>query len=118
MFAHLRLVRPHIQRVYDLSVWVFGYFSMAWLQHAVGYSTAAQLRPALLTGLACGFAFVLLAAPLRLHEGRSPIGSFADALVTTLLGVIVSVAALVVSFYTLDVRISVAGGGAMLAFGL
>ncbi len=116
MFAHLRSVRPHVQRLYDLSAWVVGYFAMAWLQHVVGYSTTAQLRPALLTGLICGLLFVVLAAPLRLHEGRYPIGSFDDALLTSLLGATISVAALVISYYTLDVRVSVAVTGPMCAF--
>ena len=78
MFAQLRSVRPPAQRSYDLAAWVFGYFSMAWLQTAVGYSTSAQLRPALITGVASGIAFVVLGVPLRVHEGRNRVGSFAD----------------------------------------
>ncbi len=115
VFARLRSVRPHAQRLYDVISWVFGYFSMAWLQHVVGYSTSAQLEPALVTGLACGLAFVVLGAPFRLHEGRSPVGSFADALLVTFLSAFISLVALVVSFYTLDIRISVAVTGAMCA---
>ena len=116
MLAHLRSVRPIVQRLYDLGAWVFGYFAMAWLQDVVGYSTSAQLRPALLTGLVCGLAFLLLAAPLRLHEGRSPIGSFPDAVLTSLLGGFISLVALVISFYTEDIRLSVAVTGPMCVF--
>ena len=116
MFAQLRSIRPFVQRLYDLGAWVFGYFAMAWLQVVVGYSTTAQLRPALLTGLICGLVFLALAAPLRLHEGRSPVGSFADAVLTSLLGGFISLAALVVSFYTQDVRLSVAVTGPMCVF--
>jgi FlaA1/EpsC-like NDP-sugar epimerase len=115
LFARLRSVRPHALRLYDTSAWVFGYFSMAWLQDVVGYSTSAQLLPALVTGLVCGLAFVVLGALFRLHEGRSPVGSFADAVLVTLLSTLVSLAALAVSFYTLDIRISVAVTGPMCA---
>jgi FlaA1/EpsC-like NDP-sugar epimerase len=89
---------------------------MAWLQVVVGYSTPAQLRPALVTGFICGLCFLTLAAPLRLHEGRSPVGSFADAVLTTLLGGFISVVALVVSYFTGDLRISVAVTGPMCVF--
>src|ERR1700712_3797661 len=116
MFAHLRSVRPHVQRLYDLMAWVIGYFAMAWLQHVVGYSTSAQLLPALLTGLCCGLLFVVVAAPLRLHEGRYQIGSLDDALLNPRLGATIAVLALGISFYTLDVRISVAVTGPMCAF--
>ena len=116
MFAHLRSARPLVQRLYDLCAWVFGYFSMAWLQHVVGYSSTAQVRPALMTGLLCGLAFLALAAPLRLHEGRSPIGSFDDAVLTALIGTVVSAVALVISFYALTIRISVAVTGPLCVF--
>jgi FlaA1/EpsC-like NDP-sugar epimerase len=116
LLAHLRSVRPFLQRFYDLGAWVLGYFSMAWLQVLVGYSTTAQLRPALITGLSCGLVFLLLAAPLRLHEGRSPVGSFADAVLTSLLAGFISLVALVVSAYTQDVRLSVAVTGPMCVF--
>jgi FlaA1/EpsC-like NDP-sugar epimerase len=116
MFTHLRAVRPPAQRTYDFAAWVFGYFSMAWLQTAVGYSTSAQLQPALVTGVACGTAFVVLGVPLRLHEGRNRVGSFADALLVTFLGAIISAVALVVTYSTGDVRISVAVTGPMCAF--
>ncbi len=116
LFAGLQLVRPLVQRLFDLSAWVLGYFSMAWLQAVVGYSAYSQLGPALITGLACGIAFLALAAPLRLHEGRSPVGSFDDALLVSLLGGAISLVALAVSAYTTDIRISVAVTGAMCAF--
>jgi FlaA1/EpsC-like NDP-sugar epimerase len=116
MFSHLRPFRPHIQRLYDLSAWILGYFSMALLQQVVGYSPSGQLRPALITGLICGVSFLLLAAPLRLHEGRSPIGSFDDAVMTTLLGGLIAAVALVVSYYTLDIRLSVGVTGPLSVF--
>lgn len=89
---------------------------MALLQHVVGYSTSEQLRPALVTGLACGLAFLALAAPFRLHEGRSPIGSFDDALLTTLLCGVISLVALAVNAYTHAIRISVAVTGPLCVF--
>ena len=117
MFAHLRSVRPYAQRFYDFGAWVFGYFSMAWLQQVVGYGPADPAACRLVTGLICGLVFVILAAPFRLHEGRSPVGSFADALLVTLVGgTHLAAGARVVSLYTYVVRLSVAVTGPMCAF--
>jgi FlaA1/EpsC-like NDP-sugar epimerase len=116
LFVALRLFRPLVQRLYDLGAWVLGYFAMAWLQYAVGYSSVAQIRPAIWTGLVCGLVFVVLAAPFRVHEGRSPVGSFADVLLVSALGAVISLVALVVTFSRDDVRISVAVTGPMCTF--
>jgi FlaA1/EpsC-like NDP-sugar epimerase len=114
--AQWRHVRPHAQRVYDFSAWVIAFFSMAILQDVVGYGDAAQIRPAVMVGVACGSTFILLAAPVRLHDGRSPIGSFSDALLTSLIGATVALAALVTNFYAPQVRVSVAVTAPMCAF--
>ena len=54
---------------------------------AVGYSTAAQMRPALdHRAWSADWSSCVLALRFRLHEGRSPIGSFADALLVTVAG--------------------------------
>lgn len=116
MFALMRLTRPLLQRLFDLGAWVFGYFSMAYLQLAVGYSTSAQLRPALFVGLACGIAFLVLAAPWRLHEGRSPIGSFDDVMLVAFLGGFIAVVTLFLTRYTHVMRLSVAVTGPMSVF--
>ena len=72
LFARLRSVRPHRpaalrhQRL-GLRVLLDGVAAARRrLQHS------DQILPALVTGLVCGVAFVLLGAPFRLHEGRSP----------------------------------------------
>lgn len=81
-----------------------------------GLRDAAQTRPAILVGITCGLTFVLLAAPVHLHDGRSPIGSFADALLTSLIGAVVAFSALVVNFYVPQVRVSVAVTAPMCTF--
>lgn len=116
VFAGLRLVRPLFQRLYDLGAWVVGYFSMAYLQLAVGYSTAEQLRPALLMGLACGIFFLVLAGPMRLHDGRSQVGSFDDVLLVALLGSLIASFVLVFTLYSHVIRLSVAVTGPMSTF--
>lgn len=115
LLAHLRAVRPHVQRLYDVSAWVLAFFVMATLQRVVGYSAGAFILPSLLLGLACGVGFLLLAAPFRLHEGRSPVGSFADAVLTSGMGCVVGAAAVLYTLVTQQVRVSVGVTGAMCA---
>ena len=60
------------------------------LQH-VGAAASRRSSP----GWSADSPFIAVAAPLRLHEGRYQIGSFDDALLTTALGAVISVVALV-----------------------
>jgi FlaA1/EpsC-like NDP-sugar epimerase len=115
-FAQWRQVRPQVQRLYDFSAWVLGFCAMAVLQDVVGYNDATQIGRAAVVGVICGLAFVLLSAPVRLHEGRSPIGSFPDALLTSLIGATVALCALIVNFYVPQVRVSIAVTGPMCVF--
>ncbi|MGN6250586.1 MAG: polysaccharide biosynthesis protein [Marmoricola sp.] len=111
----LRVLRPMLQRLFDLGAWVLSYGAMAWIQVAVGYGPESQIEPSLLIGLCCGAAFLLFTMPLRLHDGRSPIGSFDDAVLTGVVGGLVSLLGLVATSYADSVRLSVGVTGPMCA---
>ena len=83
-FSRLRQTRTLALVTYDSVSWLVGFVAMALLQVAVGYSPPLVLPSALVLGVSCGIAFVGIGLPLHLHLGRSPVGSFADAVLATL----------------------------------
>jgi FlaA1/EpsC-like NDP-sugar epimerase len=90
---------------------------MATLQFVFGYSPQHDIVPSALLGVACGLVFVVLGFPLHLHRGRSTIGSFPDAVLTTLLGGSVALMALTLNLALGNpVRVSVAVTAPMCAF--
>lgn len=110
-------MRAYVLAAYDFTAWVVSFLAMATLQWLVGYSTAPEILPAALLGVGCGLAFVGLGLPMHLHRGRSQIGSFPDAVLTTILGGSIALAAVVLNWVTLlGVRISITVTAPMLAF--
>ena len=90
---------------------------MAGLQRLADYGTPTSLGPAVMMGAACGVAFVLLGMPLHLHQGRAALGSFADALLTNLLGGSIAATALALNLVLgSPVRISVMVTAPVVAF--
>lgn len=117
VISRARRVRTYLLAAYDFLAWALSFLAMAALQYAVGYSNAADIAPALVLGIACGLVFVSFGVPMHLHSGRSPIGSFPDAVLTSVLGGTVAFLALVTNFAIgAPVRISVAVTAPMCAF--
>ncbi|WP_445258370.1 polysaccharide biosynthesis protein [Nocardioides aurantiacus] len=83
-FSRIRQTRTLALVTYDSLAWLIGFAAMALLQVAVGYSPPLVLPSALVLGVSCGIAFVGIGLPLHLHLGRSPVGSFADAVMASL----------------------------------
>lgn len=102
---------------YDVVAWVVSFASMSTLQYVVGYSPRHDIVSASLLGAGCGLAFVTLGFVLHLHRGRSASGSFADAVLTSLLVGWVSACALLINWAIgAPVRISVSVTAPVCAF--
>ncbi len=100
-----------------MCAWVAGFAAMALLQYAVGYSHFGVIYPAVALGLGSGLAFVVLGLPLRLHQGRARLGSFEDAVLTSLVFATVASGALAVNLALgAPARISVSVTGPMCTF--
>ncbi len=86
LLSQVRPWRAYLLMTYDFVAWVASFVAMATLQYVVGYSSRHDLIPATLLGVGCGVAFAVLGYPIHLHRGRSAVGSFPDAVLTSLVG--------------------------------
>lgn len=110
-------MRTYLLMTYDFVAWVASFVAMATLQYAVGYSTFDDIGPAALLGVGCGLVFLVLGLPVQLHRGRSQVGSFPDAVLTTLLGGSTALLAVAINFALgTPVRVSVTVTAPMCAF--
>lgn len=116
-FSRIRQTRTLVLVSYDSVAWLVAFVAMALLQVIVGYSPPLVLPSAIVLGISCGIAFVGVGLPLHLHLGRSPVGSFADAvlasLVCGLVGVFVTTVNLAVGA---PARVSLTVTASMFAF--
>ena len=83
VLTRVRSVRAYLLMTYDFLAWVLSFVAMATLQYVVGYSGSDDIAPAALFGVSCGVGFILLGSTVNLHRGRSPVGSFPDAVLTS-----------------------------------
>jgi FlaA1/EpsC-like NDP-sugar epimerase len=117
VLSKVRPVRTYLLMTYDFTAWVASFVAMATLQYVVGYSSRHDIVPAALLGLGCGIVFVALGFSVHLHQGRSAVGSFPDAVLTTLLGGSIALLALLVNLVIgAPARISVTVTAPMCAF--
>ncbi len=117
VISRARRVRTYLLMAYDFWAWVVSFAAMATLQYAVGYSPGADIVPSTLLGVGCGLVFVAFGLPMHLHAGRSPIGSFPDAVLTSVLGGTVAFLAVLANFLLgMPARVSVAVTAPMCAF--
>ena len=117
VLSRVRPVRTYLLMTYDFAAWVASFAAMATLQFLVGYSSRSDIIPAAALGVGCGVAFVALGFPVHLHRGRSPVGSFPDAVLTTLIGGSVALLGLAVNLALgAPVRVSVTVTAPMCAF--
>lgn len=107
--AEVRRIRTQLQVGYDAAAWSVSFLAMAALQALVGYSSTSDVVPALAFGIGCGLVYALVGATVHLHQGRSSIGSFADAVLATLVWAITALTGLLVDLAGHGpVRVSVA----------
>ncbi len=104
VLSRARSVRTYVLMAYDFFAWVASFVAMATLQYLVGYSPRHDIIPAALLGLGCGAVFMAVGFPLHLHRGRSAIGSFPDAVLTTPLGGSVALLAVAANFAAANPR--------------
>ncbi len=110
-------MRTYLLMGFDFLAWVASFAAMATLQYVVGYSPRHDIADATLMGIACGLAFALLGLPVHLHRGRSSVGSFADAVLTSLIWGAVAMVCLATNFLLgAPVRVSVTVTAPMCAF--
>ena len=95
---YVRSVRAYLLMTYDFLAWVLSFVAMATLQYVVGYSGSEDIAPAALFGVSCGLGFILLGSTVNLHQGRAAVGSFPDAVLTSIVGGLVASVALVANF--------------------
>ncbi|ROR92530.1 polysaccharide biosynthesis protein [Nocardioides aurantiacus] len=116
-FSRIRQTRTLVLVTYDSVSWLVAFAAMALLQVAVGYSPTLVLPSALVLGVSCAIAYVGIGLPLHLHLGRSPVGSFADAVLASLVSGLVGLFVVTVNLAVgAPARVSLTVTASMLAF--
>ena len=82
--AHLRRRRAALAIAYDVCAWLFGYVAFAWLRLDADASSVPWSE-VLTVGAATAVLYVVLAAPVRLHQGRARTASLEEMLLLGLL---------------------------------
>ena len=116
VLVRARGIRAALLGSYDFVAWLVGFTVMGVWQRLVGYGTGADAVDAALMGAVVALVFIVLGSRVHLHQGRSPIGSFPDAVLTGLLWVVVGWLGLVTNLMVgSPVRVSVTVTGPLLA---
>jgi FlaA1/EpsC-like NDP-sugar epimerase len=116
VLVRARGIRAALLGSYDFVAWLVGFAVMGVWQRLVGYGTSADAVDAALMGAVVALAFIVLGSRVHLHQGRSPIGSFPDAVLTGLLWAVVGWLGLVTNLMLgSPVRVSVTVTGPLVA---
>ncbi|GGF43723.1 dTDP-glucose 4,6-dehydratase [Marmoricola endophyticus] len=81
---------------FDALSWLSGYVGLVALQRLIGDSRGTTIPMALAMGIGCAVLFLLAGATLRLHQGRTSIGSFEDVVLVTTTAAFTGIACLIV----------------------
>jgi len=84
LVAHLRRRRAALAIAYDVCAWLFGYVAFAWLRLDADASSVPWSE-VLTVGAATAVLYVVMAAPVRLHQGRARTASLEEMLLLGLL---------------------------------
>lgn len=104
----LRRHRSLLLQSFDLAAWLSSYVVMGLLMKAAYPAVPVSIVDCVAAGVAGGVLFLLLASPFRVHQGRSPVGSFEEALLIAPIAAIVGVLVAAIDMWAHSFRAIVA----------